>query len=133
MKESKDKYNNLKKENNETIEKLNIKLNNYSTEIDKDKKYLIEEENKIETEIFNRNKEQQEAIDDFKDELKEFKDKYNNLKKENNETIEKLNIKLNNYSTDIEKITDDIPKFLAKKSNIMSEPIPKILELLLFS
>merc|ERR1712169_159859 len=89
--------------NNEKIEKLNIKLNNYSSDIDKDKKLLIEEKNKQEIDNFNQNKKQKETIDELKNELKEMKDKYSNLKEDNNEIIEKLNIKLSNYSSDIDK------------------------------
>lgn len=50
----KEKYHNHKKDSDETIEKLNIKLSNYYTDIDKDKMYLIEEKNKSEIDIFNK-------------------------------------------------------------------------------
>merc|ERR1712000_324384 len=92
-----------KKDNKETIEKLNIKLSNYSNEIDKDKQNLIEEKNKQEIDIFNKNKDQEETIEELKNELKELKDKHHYLKKNNKETIEKLNIKLSNYSNEIDK------------------------------
>merc|ERR1712169_169456 len=99
--------------NNEKIEKLNIKLNNYSSDIDKDKKVLIEEKNKQEIDNFNQNKKQKETIDELKKELKELKDKYSNLKEDNNEIIEILNIKLSNYSSD----TDKDKKLLIEEKN----------------
>jgi len=83
--EFKNKYYNLKKENDETIEKLNIKLSNYSSDIDKDKKVLIEEKNKQEIDNFNQNKKQQETIDELK---KELKDENKNFKKINFSDIE---------------------------------------------
>merc|ERR1712000_466464 len=95
LKESKDNYYSLKKDNEKTIEKLNIKLNNYSNDIDIDKEYLIEEKNKSEIDVLNKINEQQDTIDDLKNELKESKDIYHNLKKDSEKTIEKLNIKLN--------------------------------------
>lgn len=57
LNEFKNKFHNLKKDSNESIHVLNIKLNNYSTSIDKDTKYLIEEKNKDDIDIFNQNKE----------------------------------------------------------------------------
>jgi len=48
---------------------LNIKLSNYSSDIDKDKKVLIEEKNKQEIDNFNQNKKQKETIDELKNEL----------------------------------------------------------------
>jgi hypothetical protein len=66
---------------------------------------LTEEQNKEEIYNFNQNKEQQETIDELKNELRELNDKYYNLKKDNDETIENLNIKLSNYSNDIDNDT----------------------------
>jgi len=85
LKELNIKYSNLKNNNNEKIEKLNIKLNNYSSDIGKDKKLLIEEKNKQEIDNFNQNKKQQETIDELKNELK---DENKNFKKINLSEIE---------------------------------------------
>jgi hypothetical protein len=54
--EFKNKNYNLKNYNDNKIKKLNIKLSNYSSDIDKDKKLLIEEKNKQEIVNFNLNK-----------------------------------------------------------------------------
>jgi DnaJ-domain-containing protein 1 len=96
LRELNDKYYNLKKDSDENIENLNIKLSNYSNDIDNETKSLTEEENKEEIDNFNQNKALLETIEELKNELKDLNDKYYNFKKDNDETIKKLNIKLNN-------------------------------------
>jgi hypothetical protein len=58
LKKLKDKKYDFKKDNVETIKKLNNKLNNYSNNIDKDTKCLFEEKNKEKIDNFNQNNEQ---------------------------------------------------------------------------
>lgn len=96
-------YYNLKKDNNETIEKQNINLSSYSIDINKDKKRLIEEENKVKSEVFNQIKEYQDIIFELKNELSKLKDKYGNLKKISLNDGESYYINTVESDSDIEK------------------------------